>query len=98
MAAWPLAARNGFHRLRLKSGKGRYLLDLVAALNTEAYRIQARAFATGSDGLADLSEHNLLEIVLPEVTNEKTREMLDDHWGTRPAFQLGATPPQPRGC
>lgn len=67
---------NGFHRLRLKPKKENYLLDLVAALNTEAYRIQARAFTTGSDGLADLSEENLIEIVLPIVTDKTTRATL----------------------
>ena len=71
-----LIVTNGFHRLRLKKGKQGFLLDLVAALNTEAYRIQARAFATGSDGLADLSESNLTEIVLPVVTDKATRAAL----------------------
>jgi type I restriction enzyme M protein len=64
---------NGFHRLRLKKDKGDFLLDLIVGLNTEAYRIQARAFATGSDGLADLPEASLREIILPAVTNRKTR-------------------------
>jgi type I restriction enzyme M protein len=71
-----MVVTNGFHRLRIKPGKGKYLLDIVAALNTEAYRIQARAFATGSDGLADLSESNLSDIVLPVVTNKATRATL----------------------
>lgn len=71
-----LIVTNGFHRMRLKEGNGDLLLDLLAALNTEAYRIQARAFATGSDGLADLSEDNLVEIVLPRVTNADTRAAL----------------------
>ena len=64
---------NGFHRLRLRPGKGDFLLDLIVGLNTEAYRIQARAYATGSDGLADLPEESLKEIVLPAVTSKKTR-------------------------
>jgi type I restriction enzyme M protein len=71
-----LIVTNGFHRMRLKEGKSDLLLDLLAALNTEAYRIQARAFATGSDGLADLSEDNLIDIVLPCVTNPDTRAAL----------------------
>jgi hypothetical protein len=44
---------NGFHRLRLRDGKDAMILDLVVGLNTEAYRIQARSFCTGSDGLAE---------------------------------------------
>ena len=67
---------NGFHRLRFRPGKKDHLLDLVAALNTEAYRIQARAFATGSDGLADLPESALTEILIPLVTDKKTRASL----------------------
>ena len=64
---------NGFHRLRLKTGKENFLLDLIVGLNMEAYRIQARAYATGSDGLADLPEESLREIILPVVANKKTR-------------------------
>jgi type I restriction enzyme M protein len=67
---------NGFHRLQLKKGQECRLLDVVVALNTEAYRIQARAFATGSDGLADLSEANLTEILMPIVASKSTRETL----------------------
>jgi len=53
---------NGFHRMRLKEGMNDLLLDLIAALNT--------------DGLADLSEENLVDIVLPRVTNPTTRATL----------------------
>jgi type I restriction enzyme M protein len=67
---------NGFHRLRPKKGKEDFLLDIIVGLNTEAYRIQARAYATGSDGLADLPESSLREIILPAVTNKKTRETI----------------------
>lgn len=72
-----LVVTNGFHRLRLKAGKRSHMLDLVAALNTEAYRIQARAYCTGSDGLADLSDNNLKEIMIPVVTNKKARAALE---------------------
>lgn len=68
---------NGFLRLRLKEGKKDYLPDIVAGLNTEAYRIQARAFCTGSDGLAELSELDLQEILLPRLVNVKARETME---------------------
>ncbi|MGO9111517.1 MAG: class I SAM-dependent DNA methyltransferase [Thermoguttaceae bacterium] len=71
-----LVVTNGFHRMRLKKGKESLLLDIVVGLNTEAYRIQARAFATGSDGLADLPEPSLREIILPAVTDKATRSTL----------------------
>lgn len=67
---------NGFHRLRLKKGKEKFLLDIVAALNTEAYRVQARAYCTGSDGLADLPDTSLVEIMLPVVTSKSARAAL----------------------
>lgn len=70
---------NGCRRLRLKPGKEAFLLDLVAGLNTETYRIQARAFCTGSDGLADLSAENLREIVLPRITNQSARSALQPY-------------------
>lgn len=71
-----MVVSNGFHRLRLKPSKEDYLVDILAALNTEAYRIQARSCATGSDGLADVSEDDLLDIMLPKVTDLAARETL----------------------
>jgi len=71
-----LVVSNGFHRLRVKPGKDAYLVDIVAGLNSEAYRIQARSRATGSDGLAELSSEDLCEIVMPKVTDKKARSIL----------------------
>jgi type I restriction enzyme M protein len=71
-----LRVTSGCLRLRLKPGKGVYLLDLLAGLSTETYRIQARAFCTGSDGLADLSAADLCDIVLPRVGNAAARTLL----------------------
>jgi type I restriction enzyme M protein len=71
-----LVVSNGFRRVRLKANKQEFLIDILAGLNTEAYRIQARAFATGSDGLAEVSEGDLLEIVLPQITDPDARLML----------------------
>lgn len=69
-----IVVSNGFHRLRLKPNKQEYIIDLIAGLNTEAYRIQARSYATGSDGLAELSRDDLTEIVLPRVTDPSARQ------------------------
>lgn len=73
-----IVVSNGFHRLRVKPERADRLLDIVAGINTEAYRIQARAFCTGSDGLAELSPENLLEIMLPVVTSSAGRTTLGD--------------------
>ena len=71
-----LIATNGLLRLRLRPGMEEYLTDIVVGLNTEAYRIQARSYATGSDGLAELQGQDLLEIVLPRITDVKAREIM----------------------
>ena len=68
--------RTGSIVLWLKPEKESHLLDIIAGLNTEAYRVQARALTTGSDGLADLPEDHLYEIVLPKVTDRMARERL----------------------
>jgi type I restriction enzyme M protein len=68
-----LLVSNGFLRLRLKPGKEEYLPDILVGVNTEAYRIQGRALSTGSDGLAELSDADLREIVLPRVTDAAAR-------------------------
>jgi type I restriction enzyme M protein len=67
---------NGTYRLRMKPEFKDYLPDVIAGLNTEAYRIQARAFCTGSDGLAELQEDDLLEIVLPRITVPSARSTI----------------------
>lgn len=68
-----LVVTNGFHRLKVKKGK---LLDVVAGLCSEAFAVQGRAFARGSDGLAELTEEDLREIVLPEISDPKVRTIL----------------------
>lgn len=70
-------ASNGFLRLRIMKGEEGRMLDLVAGLNTEAYRIQARAFCTGSDGLASLSAEDVGEIVLPVIQAKEARSLLE---------------------
>ncbi len=71
-----LVVSNGFYRMRLKPGKEDFLVDILAGLNTEAYRIQARAFCTGSDGLAELSEVDLPTIILPKLIDAEARDIM----------------------
>lgn len=71
-----LRVTNGCQRLRMKADKLEYLTDVLAGLSTETYRIQARAFCTGSDGLADLAGVDLLDIMLPRVMNTDARNTL----------------------
>ncbi len=71
-----LLVTNGMHRLRLKNKyKGR-AVDLAAAFSTEAYRVQMRALARGSDGLAEVSPTDAAEVLIPLITNKKVRDEL----------------------
>lgn len=73
-----MVVSNGFHRLRMREGCDDYLGDLVAGLNTEAYRILARSSATGSDGLAELGSADLLEIAIPRVSDQVARTTIEE--------------------
>jgi type I restriction enzyme M protein len=59
---------NGCHRLRIKQGKETLLPDLVAFLCTEAYAVQMRALARGSDGLAEVTEDDVARVIIPELS------------------------------
>ena len=68
-----LIASNGFKRLRLKAGCSKYLTDIVAGLVSESYLVQARALCTGSDGLAELNDGDVLKIVFPIIQDPDAR-------------------------
>lgn len=68
---------NGLHRLRLKPGQANLLLDLVVGLCSEAYATQMRGLARGSDGLAEIAQSDVADIVLPLVTDEATRAEIE---------------------
>lgn len=69
---------NGFYRLKMIPGKEQHLPDLIAALNTEAYRIQMRSLATGSDGLAEIPISSLLELRIPIIQDPEARRYLEE--------------------
>ena len=73
-----LIVSNGFKRLRLKPGCDDQLADLIASLVSENYLIQARALCTGSDGLAELGNSDLLEICLPRLRDPKARQAIQN--------------------
>jgi type I restriction enzyme M protein len=68
---------NGFTRLRLKPNKEEYQIDLAVGLCSEAFAVQLRSLSTGSDGLAEISDLDLLEVVLPKVTDPVLRQKLE---------------------
>lgn len=57
---------NGCTRLRVKEGKEDILPFLVVGLCSEAFCVQMRALSTGSDGLAEIVDDDLLSIILPK--------------------------------
>ena len=68
---------NGCTRLRLKPSKAKYQVDLALGLCSEAFSVQMRGFARGSDGLAEIIDSDLLEIVLPVVRDSSLRKRLE---------------------
>jgi type I restriction enzyme M protein len=70
-----LVITNGCTRLRFKDGKAKDSWpDIAAGLCSEAFRVQMRAFATGSDGLAEISDEDLLSVILPRLTSADVRK------------------------
>ena len=69
-----LVVTNGCTRLRFKPGKAEeYWPDLAAGLCSEVFRVQMRALATGSDGLAEIADEDLLSVVLPRLGSTDAR-------------------------
>jgi type I restriction enzyme M protein len=72
-----LVVTNGCTRLRMKPGKEGMLIDLAIGMCSESFSVQERGFTTGSDGLAELSDSDLLEIVIPRITSSGLRNRLE---------------------
>lgn len=69
-----LIVTNGCFRCRVKKGKEKYLVDLIAYLNTEGWGVQMRASSRGSDGLAEISEEDAKGVYIP-LLNDRQREL-----------------------
>jgi type I restriction enzyme M protein len=74
-----LIATNGFYRLKVKAGKEHLLPDLVFALSSEFYRVQMRALATGSDGLAEIPVEDLRLILIPALKDKRVKADVEKH-------------------
>ncbi|NER80638.1 MAG: N-6 DNA methylase [Leptolyngbya sp. SIO1D8] len=68
-----LIVTNGFYRLQVKPNMQEWLPDLIFALSSEFYRVQMRALATGSDGLAEISPEDLRQIIIPKINDSAIR-------------------------
>lgn len=73
-----LIVTNGCHRLKLKKGMRKYLVDVCVFLCSETYATQMRALARGSDGLAEIHEDDLSIVLVPilSATERKAFEPL----------------------
>lgn len=67
---------NGCSQFELIPGCEDYLMDVLVGFCSEAFRVQMRAYATGSDGLAEISEASILQIVFPRILDPKRRAEL----------------------
>lgn len=66
-----LMVTNGCFRCRVKEGMEKYLVDLIAYLNTEGWGVQMRASSRGSDGLAEISEDDAKKVYIPLLNEEQ---------------------------
>lgn len=60
----------------VKPGKSDLALDLIAGFCSEAFGVQMRSAARGSDGLAEIRVEDAAQVVLPLVGNHDARDRL----------------------
>ena len=72
-----LIVTTGCTHFELIPGQEALLPDLVFGLCSEAFKIQLRARATGSDGLALISVSDIRSIVLPRMGSASVREQIE---------------------
>lgn len=70
---------NGCHRCRVKQGQEDKLVDLVAFLVSEAWAVQMRSYARGSDGLAEVTVDDAKQVVIPIIENQEVRGQLAEY-------------------
>jgi len=59
---------NGCHRMRITPEMKHRLVDVVAFICSEAYSVQMRALARGSDGLAEVTKDDARKVLVPELS------------------------------
>ena len=64
-----LIVTSGCHRLRMKTGKEMHIVDLVSFFCSEAYAVQMRSFARGSDGLAEVTPEDTCKVLIPKLSD-----------------------------
>lgn len=73
-----LIVTTGCSHFELIPGQESLLPDLVFGLCSEAFKVQMRACATGSDGLSTISVADMCSIVLPRIHTPEVRETIQN--------------------
>lgn len=73
-----IVVTNGCFHCRVKKGMEQYTTDLLAYLNSEGWGVQMRAFARGSDGLAEICEEDAKNVIIPLLSDD-IRESLSEY-------------------
>ena len=72
-----LIVTTGCSHFELIPGQEHLLADLVFGLCSEAFKVQMRALATGSDGLSSICVTDIRSIVLPRMGSATVREQIE---------------------
>ena len=72
-----LIVTTGCSHFELIPGQEPLLADLVFGLCSEAFKVQMRALASGSDGLSSISVSDICSIALPRMTSPRVREQIE---------------------
>jgi type I restriction enzyme M protein len=72
-----LIVTSGCTHFELIPGQEPLLADLVFGMCSEAFKVQMRARATGSDGLSSISVVDICSIVLPRMESDVVREQIE---------------------
>jgi type I restriction enzyme M protein len=83
-----LIVTTGCSHFELIPGQEALLADLVFGLCSEAFKVQMRALATGSDGLSSICVADICSIVLPRMKSAAVREQIEKRIQEARAGQL----------
>ncbi|TKC91690.1 SAM-dependent DNA methyltransferase [Trinickia terrae] len=73
-----LVVTTGCNHFEVIPGQEALLADLVFGLCSEAFKVQMRALATGSDGLSSTTAEDICSIVLPKIASADVRKAIEE--------------------
>lgn len=72
-----LIVTTGCSHFEMIPGQEHLLADLVFGMCSEAFKVQMRARATGSDGLSSIAIGDICSIMLPRMSSDRVREQIE---------------------